>query len=295
MYKATCVLITFNPDISYFKKVISSIQSNNVSLIVVDNGSSNYAQFPLELLEDSTLIPLGQNVGIAKAQNIGMKTAFDQGATHVWLSDQDTLYPETYTSQMFHIINELESEGHRYGAIGPSFFELQRKQIEPFFRFKPKMGAFQPCKGLNPVSHIIASGMIIPKNAYLSVGPKREDLFIDWVDLEWCWRSNSKGYAVYGTGDVKIEHILGDRIVRFMNREVSIRSPFRHYFMVRNGLFLCLHDKLLPLKPRLFFLKMAVQMIILYPLIAPENKLQHLKANLLGCYHGVFKRLGPKP
>lgn len=290
-----CVVVSFNPDIEYFKKVLAKILDNNVSIIIVDNGSKNISEIVGFLPASVSLLQLGKNVGIAKAQNLGIETAFHAGADYVWLSDQDTLYPSNFALDMMKVISLAEADNLTIGAIGPSFFELNRQRIEAFVRFSPWCQRFQPAKGLNKVAHLIASGMIISKKAFQTVGPKREDLFIDWVDLEWCWRANSKGFQVYGTGDVVIEHNLGDLMIKVMNKQISIRSPFRHYFIIRNGMYLCLHDKLLPWGARLHYLFLTLATSIVYPVLAPTMKWQHLKVNMLALWHGAIGRLGPKP
>ena len=295
MSKLFCVVVSFNPNIEYFKKVLLRILDNDVSVVIVDNGSDNISEIIDFLPTSVALLNLGENVGIARAQNLGIKNAFDAGAEYIWLSDQDTIYPSNFAFEMMSVISSAEDDDLVVGAIGPSFFELNRQRVEAFVRFSPWSSRFQPEKGLNKVAHLIASGMIISKKAFQAIGPKREDLFIDWVDLEWCWRANAKGYQVYGTGDVIIEHNLGDLMVKVANKQISIRSPFRHYFIIRNGMYLCLHDKLLPFGARLHYLLLTLATSVAYPILAPSNKWEHLKVNFLALWHGLIGRLGPKP
>jgi rhamnosyltransferase len=295
MSQLACVVVTFNPDLEYFKKVINRILDNEVPVYVVDNGSYNISEWSDCLSSCIVLIALGENVGIAKAQNIGMQQAFSAGAEYIWLSDQDTIYPSDYAAKMMGVVESIESEKMPFGAVGPSFIELNRNRVEAFVRFAPWGRRFQPEEGLNKVAHLIASGMIIPKNAYEAVGGKREDLFIDWVDLEWCWRANAQEYQVYGTGDVIIEHNLGDLVVKVANKQISIRSPFRHYFIIRNGLYLCLHNELLPWGARIHYFALTLATSAVYPILAPSHKWQHCKANALGIWHGIIGRLGSKP
>lgn len=295
MSKLFCVVVSFNPCLEYFKKVLLRILDNDVSVIVVDNGSDNLAEIIDALPISVTLLDLGENVGIAKAQNLGAKNAFDAGADYIWLSDQDTLYPSDFAFKMLEVVSKAEEDGVVFGAIGPTFFELNRQRVEPFVKFAPWGRRFSPDKGLNKVAHLIASGMIISKKSFQAIGPKREDLFIDWVDLEWCWRANAKGYQVYGTGDVEIQHNLGDLMVKVANKQISIRSPFRHYFIIRNGMYLCLHYKLLPFGARLHYLLLTLVTSMVYPVLAPSNKWEHLKVNALALWHGLIGRLGSKP
>ncbi|QUX94548.1 hypothetical protein C0J08_03585 [Marinomonas sp. CT5] len=294
MSQLACVIVTFNPESEYFKKVIDRIIKNQVFIYLVDNGSENIDELSSILPSSVFLIDLADNVGIAKAQNIGIQQAFSSGAEYIWLSDQDTIYPSDYAAKMMDVIESLEATNTPFGAVGPSFIELNRNRVEAFVRFEYWGKRFQPEKGLNSVAHLIASGMIFSKSAFELVGPKREDLFIDWVDLEWCWRANSKGLQVFGTGDVIIEHNLGDVMVKVASKQISIRSPFRHYFIIRNGLYLCLYSKNLPLGARLHYLILTLATSVMYPILAPTNKWQHLKVNVKALWHGLIGQLGPK-
>lgn len=295
MNQLACVIVTYNPDLSYFSKVIGKILENETTVIVVDNGSENVSALESMIPISVGFMPLSCNVGIARAQNIGIEAAFEDGCDYIWLSDQDTIYPDDFASNMMAVVDDLEHQNIRFGALGPSFFELNRQRIEAFVHFVPWSKRFQPRPGLNKVAHLIASGMIISKAVFESVGGKREDFFIDWVDLEWCWRANKLGYQVYGTGDVVIEHNLGDLMVELGNKKISIRSPFRHYFIIRNGLYLCLHDDLLPFAVRLHYIIRTLMLAISYPILSPTEKWKHLKANALGLWHGIIGKLGPKP
>jgi rhamnosyltransferase len=290
----SCVLVTYNPDFLYLKKVISTILLNKIHVYVIDNGSNDTFEL-INSVIGCELILLNENVGIARAQNIGITKAFENNADYVWLSDQDTIYPIDYVASMGRILSEMEENNICFGALGPSFYEVNRNRVEGFVKFSPWEVRFSPEKGLNKVAHLIASGMVISKHAFEAIGCKREDLFIDWVDLEWCWRANAKGYQIYGTGDVRIEHSLGDVMVNVVSKQISIRSPFRHYFIIRNGMYLCLHSRFLPLGARIHYLVLTLATSVAYPILAPSQKWQHLKVNALGLWHGIIGRLGPKP
>ncbi|MFP3480127.1 glycosyltransferase family 2 protein, partial [Burkholderia sp. SIMBA_057] len=64
-----------------------------------------------------------------------------------------------------------------------------------------------------------------------------ESFFIDHVDTEWCLRANAAGYALFGVCAARLDHELGDRIVRLWAirwRAVPVHSPVRMYYMFRN-------------------------------------------------------------
>jgi rhamnosyltransferase len=66
----------------------------------------------------------------------------------------------------------------------------------------------------------------------------REDLFIDFVDVEWCLRARSKGFVVLGVCAAGMTHSLGDTHIYSVGRMRHVHSPLRLYYQVRNALWL---------------------------------------------------------
>ena len=145
------------------------------------------------------------------------------------------------------------------------------------------------------MSHAIASGTLMPASALRTIGLMQENLFIDWVDLEWCWRaSNQHGYQTICTGDVVVEHTMGDGSVQFLGKKVSIRSPLRHYYMVRNAVHIALHSRSATTPIRCEIFAKALAWTLIFPLIAPSQKRQHLRATLSGLWDGLRNSMGQK-
>ena len=67
------------------------------------------------------VIENGQNLGIAGAQNIGIKEAIELGADFICLFDQDSIVPKNYVNQMIQNFNELRDK--KVGLITPKIFD----------------------------------------------------------------------------------------------------------------------------------------------------------------------------
>lgn len=297
MPNVTCVLITFNPDIKILERSVGSILANGARLIIVDNGSAPPYESVTFSEGNSVLIErLGKNHGIASAQNHGIRLALAGGADFIWLSDQDSIYEPDYMVKMLLAFETAAELGYsNVAAIAPAFYDTNRGAIQPIVRFAPFTSKFLPEPGLNHVSHVIASGMLIPASVFDVVGLKQDNLFIDWVDMEWCWRAHMKyGYDIYVNGAVQMTHSLGDCHVELFGRKIILRSPFRHYFMVRNAIAIALYSEYLALPVRLELFFKALVWTMLFPLLAPTNRLEHFKSTTTGFLHGVLNRLGPK-
>ena len=292
-YQVFCVLVTYQPDIAHLQHVLARIAEQTPHVILVDNTPGPHAAIATP--KGVQCITLGKNLGIAAAQNIGIRQALDQGADLIWLSDQDTIYPADFLTGMLKGLQTCKAQGIRLAALAPAYFDTHRGKVQAFVRQVPFTEFFAHQPGLHRVSHAIASGTLIPAKALHKIGLMQENLFIDFVDFEWCWRAkNQYGYDTFCTGDVVIEHMLGDGFVRFLGRKVTFRSPLRHYYMVRNAVHIAVHSRSATLPIRLeMFAKWPIWTLI-FPLAAPSHKGQHLRATLSGLWDGLRNRMGQK-
>ena len=147
--------------------------------------------------------------------------------------------------------------------------------------------------GTIPVTQLIASGTLISTEALKKVGLMNADLFIDWVDMEWCWRAIRSGFSIYGTFNIQISHQLGDNSRRIFNKIVTIHSPFRNYFIVRNGVHLALRGPLLDTSQHKWHLLKNITMFYFGMLYLSEHKWNDFKSMSKGLYDGLRGKLGP--
>ena len=282
------VYVTYNPEIKRLEKSIKSIVSQVRKIYIVDNTPNKDLRLDSFQNEKVEIIYLGDNFGIAYAQNIGIKKALDENSEYIMLSDQDTIYPNNYISDMTKIFDTHNN----VGAIAPRFIDNMKKSSDGFISLTPIIfKQFFPQSGLYEVMQVIASGKILNAKYLNDIGLMDEDLFIDWVDLEWCWRARKKGYKIIGNADVVIEHQLGDSSKDIGFREVNLRSFVRHYYITRNAFYLSLYSKDLDILHRITLFFKSFRYIVGYPILAKPH-FTNFKYVLLGFWHGVTKRLG---
>jgi rhamnosyltransferase len=285
-----CVLVAYRPEERVLRAVLDSICGQAARVIVVDNTESTE---PPPHVAPARYLSLGQNMGIAAAQNEGIALALSEGADYIWLSDQDTIYPPDFLSRMLAAAATCTAQGIRFAALAPAFFDTLAGKVRPFIRHTPFIQAFTPAPGVNLVADAIASGTLIPAEVLRSVGLMQEDLFIDWVDIEWCWRvRNRYGLQVIGVGDVVIQHALGDGLVAFRGRRITIRSPLRHYYIIRNAIYLAIYSPVTTLAIRIQIGFRALMWTVGYPVVAPDRKWAHLGACCRGLVDGLTRRMG---
>jgi len=286
--QTTIIYVTYNANTELLSKSINSIVTQADKVIIVDNTPNKDEKLEIFKNEDVEIIYLEDNFGIAYAQNVGIKNALEKYSEYIMLSDQDTIYPNNYISDMLKIFDIYDN----VGAIAPRFIDGMKKSSDGFISLTPIIfKQFFPQSGLHEVMQVIASGKILNAKYLNNIGLMDENLFIDWVDLEWCWRARKKGYKIIGNADVVIEHQLGDSSKDLGFREVNLRSPMRHYYITRNAFHLALRDKSLDLPHRITLFFKSFRYIIGYPILSKPH-LTHLKYVLLGFWHGIIGKLG---
>lgn len=283
-----CVYVTYEPDIGLLIRSLLSIKDQVNTVFIIDNGSSCSFEEIRESNNNIHLIQLGENKGIAFAQNVGIKKAQENSCEYVMLSDQDTLYPSDYIDTM---LPSFKAKAN-VAAIAPRFIDNNKSYSDGFFAANTIFfSRFYPVSGNHEIQHCIASGQIISVDSLASIGLMSESLFIDWVDNEWCWRARAKGYSILGNADVIIAHQLGNEAVNVGFRQVNLRSPIRHYYITRNAFYLVLHKNYLPFAKRVVLFIRSFRYLFSFPLLArPRGK--NLKAVVLGFFHGIIGKLG---
>lgn len=287
-----CVFVAYNPDIELLCRAVSVLNHSNVEVVIVDNSASSIVGSTFFNFIGVSVICLGSNYGIGAAQNVGIQNAINKDADFILLSDQDTIYPQNFVSDMITCLEKMNTSG-KIAAVCPNFFDVNRTELCPMIvdagplGFKLKTAT----SGLHKVCFANASGMIIPAQVFSDVGLMREDLFIDCVDTEWCTRAEHLGYSIYCNADMVITHSLGASAINVLGRVITQHSPLRHYYLARNSMYLALYSKHLTLNKRLFFLIRAIKRVVGHAVLSAP-RLENLRMGVIGIWHGVIGRLG---
>jgi rhamnosyltransferase len=228
-----------------------------------------------------TLIKNAANVGLARALNIGIARAFENGAQAVFLLDQDSRPDRSLPQALFASRARAEAAGTAVGLIGPTLHD--RKAGGAVNRVRGPDDEHQIVKALS------TSGSLIDKAAFDAVGPMWEALFIDGIDHEWCYRAQGRGLCIVQSRAIAMAHDMGDAGINFFGRFKPIhRSPFRHYHIVRNSLWLVRLRHV----PKAFSVSEIVKMAYRTPVyfLVSWSKRQTVSAIFRGVRDGLFQK-----
>lgn len=283
--KTVAVMVLYHPEKELLKKNIDAILPQVEKLYIVDNTPANSPQGATSPLtfdkEKIRYFGLGINRGIAMAQNIGIEHAIYDGAEMIYFLDQDSISPNDIIKRLTGLYDELTAKGVKVGSLGA--LPINRATGEPYIQTTPSAEGIE---GITEVKELISSGSIIPRSVILDIGGMREELFIDGVDHEWCWRgAGLKGYRFFVDNNSRLSHQLGRGDRQLGWRKVAIPSPIRTYYLYRNIFIL----NRLGYVPKSFKVKNGIKLalkIFYYPIfISP--RLQYAKYIFKGIKDGL--------
>lgn len=274
------IIVTYNPDVELLQRQNFSLKEQADGIIYVDNHSES-TEFLTSIKEENIHVIFNkENLGLAKAQNQGIKLACEQCSDFVILFDQDSVPPLGFVSGLLKCFKE-QNQSEKVALVGPAIRDLLKESTEnkKGVLFKGMSIHNVDVKNATEVSYCIASGSLIPIKVLDDVGLMEECLFIDGLDVEWCLRAKSKGYRIYQTANTFLDHCLGngntDRILS--------HSPRREYYIMRNSIWM-IRQRHIPIGYRLrkAFLSIGRLMQSVSSL-----KYAYVKADLKGIIHGI--------
>lgn len=275
------VLTAYKPDAGFAAR-FTPLLSVCSSIIVSDNTPGGHAGFQLPAV--FTVIHNRRNVGLGPALNFGIDEARRQGALQVVLFDQDsTPSPEFVRDMLSRLDAAVAAHGPRC-CVGPTHVDDQARPAASSANDTASAPAAHGTP-LQQVSCLPTSGMVFQLDALQPDDRFADDLFLDLVDFEWCWRLGRDGWRFLRATDLRMFHRLGEAERRFIGLTFHVPAPYRHYFQVRDTLRLALRSYV-PAYAKLRLLGVLPLKAVVYPLIL-DHGLERLKWMLRGALDSV--------
>lgn len=266
-------IVTYNPSLDLLLRAVSSIIDQISSLVIIDNASKNIDGIINSLNGFSKIkfICNRSNLGIATALNQIGEFSKANGYTWFLTLDQDSICPnnllEIYTEYI------LKDD---IAIICP--YILRRVNLN-----KEKEIIID--KEYEFIKVAITSGCLVRTKAWESVNGFWETLFIDRVDDDFCFALRDKGWKIYKTYKVRLEHEIGKPIQHsILGRTYYTDSypDFRYYYIARNMIIVCNYYNNLPYNMYILLLKKFLK------ILSGENgKIGKMKSFLHGVADGL--------
>jgi rhamnosyltransferase len=284
------IVVTYNPDLAVLAKQLSLLTPQVSETVLVDNSSvDDITVWNAQQYSAATaVIALPENLGIAAAHNAGVQWARDRNAQYVLLMDQDSLPDVDMVDKLFCALDRPHS-----AAVGSRYLDQRQNNPPPFIRVEGLALQRCSCEAGNavvPVDYLVSSGCLIPIAVLEKIGYMRDDLFIDYVDIEWGLRARHHGFQSYGVCSARMHHTLGDRPIQFLGRQIPLHSPLRHYYHFRNAVILY-KESWVPWNWKLVDGWRLCLKYFFYSIFATP-RMAHWRMMTLGLWHGLSGKTG---
>lgn len=212
----------FQPDLDRLKENIDAIINQVDDVVCIDNGSNNISEIKdlLKQYDKISLIENGENVGIAKALNQMFIYAKEKGHEWVLTLDQDSVCPDNITSEY-----KKHLSIDKLGMLCPLVDDRNYVNVE------------EQNGDIEEVQRCITSASLVPVTVWESVGGFLEELFIDFVDHDFCAKLQENGYKIVRVNSVHLLHEIGngkDHKLAGVKITTLNHGSFRKYYMARN-------------------------------------------------------------
>jgi rhamnosyltransferase len=224
------------------------------------------------------------NNGLAVAINHCVDVALAEGIINAIYFDQDSKTNIELIDSLFNSYDYLQLKHNNIFAVGPQ--PVMDSGVEYPVRISKNM----ECNYFY-ATEIITSGMTFKLEDIKDIGYFDEDLYLDLVDFDICWRANKNNLKTIIDKNIKMLHEVGINTINVPFRPLPVSSPIRNYYQIRNILFVALHKEKKSLFIVLYYL-LRKSVNISLNLIFADNRLLRLKYSYMGIRDAVLKKMG---
>jgi rhamnosyltransferase len=276
------IIVAYYPKSDHLSRNCA-VLSRSANVIIVDNTPNGTE---VECPDCFKWISNRDNLGIATAQNIGIRCALTFGAERVAFFDQDSEISEDLLPVL------LESLIRNKCKMVVPVCEDSRTKVEsPSYKLN-KIGWPYPIFSLKSpiivkVDLAISSGSLITVGVFKEVGLMDDALFIDYVDFEWCMRLRHHGISIFVEPAAVMTQTIGDYYIEVLKWRTVLHSAQRSYYRVRNAFLLFRYEHV----STIYGIHEVMAAIFHHALQFPfsKNPSLHLKMGLKGIYDGIFR------
>jgi rhamnosyltransferase len=225
--KLLSVIILYHPELGSVQELISALHAQGSAIVIVDNSRNSHQDIlSTALNKDDEYHHLPQNIGLGAGHNIAIQKALKENYEFLVIFDQDSMITPGFIDALINTFREVSLD-NKVAAVGPSYTDQRFHNT--------RRENMHVVKTPTPKRMIISSGSLFSVAALKEVGLMDEDLFIDFIDTEWCYRAAQKGYQVYQSATAVMEHHLGEmQPIFFGLYKMRYMKPIRYYYFTRN-------------------------------------------------------------
>ena len=297
----SAIIVTFYPDDRFFE-MLRSIDNQVDNIWIVDNGSSGQIRTKLEDLGSNAnnsfnFILNDENLGLAAAQNQGIREAINEGSKWILLLDQDSIPAGNMIDKMM-VAAESYQDKNYLGMITPRHENDDGEPSIPSYSTKHGFRLHRYFMKVDEVDDTLAFGMasgsFIPSAVLQEVGLMRDDFWIDYIDYDFSFRLRKMGYRIIGVGAASLKHRLGESFKKHIGNfsfTYHVHPALRRYTIYRNRIRV-IREYGLKFPNFLIFEALSISKDILKLAFIEGDKKKKFNAIIVGIIDGLMGRGG---
>jgi GT2 family glycosyltransferase len=237
--KSAVVIVTFEetPD----SDLLATLPGKVDHLVVVDNSETSESQTRVRercgaLTIPCSLIQTGENLGVAKAVNAGIRRARALGCELVFLLDGDAKVEPGYFQSQRNLLETLERQSNlAVGAVVPIVTDADPSSDPP-----------SVSRDWTVVQSIITSGTLARISTIDAVGGFNESLFVEGVDFDFAARLRASGRSLVRINRVLVRQPFGApvRPAGWLDRSMERLYSGFYYLQILAGRSNSFHTRL---------------------------------------------------
>jgi GT2 family glycosyltransferase len=207
----TCILLNWNGwrDTVECLKALKECRYQNLTIIVVDNGSNNDSVARIRAAHpDVLLLESKKNLGFAGGNNIGIRYALTQGTEYVWLLNNDT---EPAPDALSALVAKALTD-RRIGAVASICYYADKPstvQVWAGARINLWTGYGRNNTEPQPDNwfhSLYGASMLVACPAIQDIGMLDEGFFHYWEETEFCLRLRKRGWLLAAAPESHVLH-----------------------------------------------------------------------------------------
>lgn len=239
MKKIAIVIVNYN-GINFQKKCLESIlnsSNQNFIIIIVDNGSVDKSMEEVEKLNNDKIITIynNSNLGVAAANNIGIKKGIELGCDFTLLLNNDT---EICNNTLEVLINKSDNfdiaspkilfwETHNIWYFGGGFNKVKGRNVHWHYNKIDNFYNQDIVCSYAPTCCLLINNIVFDKIGFMD-----ENYFLYFDDTDFCMRLMNAKIKILVTADTYIYHkVSASTGKKFSYIRVYYLNRNRFYFL----------------------------------------------------------------
>lgn len=268
------VVVLYNPTKEEIKNISTYLDKVDYE-VIIDNSEMDNKQLVFSILNNNEKIIYyseQKNLGLCKGFNIGINFLIEKGCNWALLFDADSKLDND-------IVAVYKSAVKLYDEDEVAVF----CPVHVFDRSKN-----QPYDGYKEIKWSMTSGWLVNINIFVKQNGFFEELFVDGLDMDYCYKSKENGYKIVECGNAYLIHNPAEtKTISVFGKKIryGTAAAYRYYMQARQLIWCLLKYK--DKESFILYCYKWFKVIFLFP-----RKKEYIRAMLNGTKDGkrIYKK-----